>query len=93
MTAIALEDRTRDLGGRPGERAVAGMPARIQRFSVRALIGTGGMGAVYRAHDPQLAREVAIKLIAEPTSTEGLSAESTLDLRIAKAAAADDLLS
>src|SRR5205807_1532902 len=34
----------------------AGVPARIARFQVRALLGTGAFGAVYRAHDPQLDR-------------------------------------
>lgn len=36
---------------------------RFGRFELRERIGHGGMGVVYRAHDPQLERTVAIKLI------------------------------
>jgi serine/threonine-protein kinase len=33
------------------------------RFEVRALIGTGGMGAVYRAHQLSMDRDVALKVL------------------------------
>jgi serine/threonine-protein kinase len=36
---------------------------RIDRFTIEALLGQGGMGAVYRALDPRLGRRVAIKLL------------------------------
>ena len=33
------------------------------RYQIESLIGSGGMGAVYRAYDPRLRRTVAIKLL------------------------------
>ncbi len=35
---------------------------RIGRFELRGEIGRGGCGVVFRAHDPQLGRDVAIKI-------------------------------
>src|SRR5712692_3072752 len=38
---------------------------RLGSYEVLSLIGAGGMGEVYRAHDSQLHRDVAIKVLSE----------------------------
>lgn len=37
----------------------------LDRFEIVSLLGAGGMGSVYRARDPQLKRDVAIKVLPE----------------------------
>jgi Tol biopolymer transport system component len=38
---------------------------RLGQYEIRALLGAGGMGEVYRAFDPNLKRDVAIKILPE----------------------------
>ncbi len=44
-------------------------PPRVGRFELETLYGTGAMGAVFAARDPQLDRRVAVKLLTIPDET------------------------
>lgn len=54
-----------------------GRPLQLDRFVLLEEIGRGGMGVVYRAHDPVFGRDVALKTMvrSDPTSLKRLKQE------------------
>jgi serine/threonine protein kinase/tetratricopeptide (TPR) repeat protein len=65
----------------PSDRArgsAAGM--RIARYEVLEAVGSGAMGTLYRARDPQLARDIALKLLHDTSLGSPLAAEGQAQL-------------
>ncbi|MBV8756455.1 MAG: protein kinase [Deltaproteobacteria bacterium] len=59
-----------------GPRVALGNGAKIGRYQILRALGRGGMGAVYLANDPQLERQVAIKLLHAGASSDSLIHEA-----------------
>jgi tetratricopeptide (TPR) repeat protein len=54
-----------ELATTPREPPLSELPpgTQVERFVIEGVLGRGGMGIVYRAHDPELERRVAVKLV------------------------------
>ncbi len=69
----------------------SGRQPKVGRYEILAPIGAGGMGVVYAAHDPQLDRKVALKML-RPSGLPGVSPQQ-LRARILREGRAMALLS
>ncbi|MFN3375114.1 MAG: protein kinase domain-containing protein [Burkholderiaceae bacterium] len=94
----ALRARLKEEAGRvPGTSgeavpAAAPLPTQIGPYRVDALLGQGAMGAVYRAHDAQIGRPIALKTLALAREFEGVSLEEARARFFREAKAAGRLL-
>ena len=63
----ALEAAARELAG---EKTTLAVGTHLGPYEILAPIGAGGMGQVYRAHDPRLKRDVALKVLPAGMATD-----------------------
>lgn len=70
-----------DAARSPADMAPTEQPERIGRYRVKKILGQGGFGLVYLAHDDQLDRPVAVKVpharrVSKPADAEAYLTEA-----------------
>jgi serine/threonine protein kinase len=51
------------------------IPSKVGKYQVDSVLGRGGMGEVYKAHDPALGRFVALKIMRGPSMDDAVARE------------------
>lgn len=51
------------------------IPSKVGKYQVDSVLGRGGMGEVYKAHDPALGRYVALKIMRGPSMDDAVARE------------------
>jgi predicted Ser/Thr protein kinase/HEAT repeat protein len=71
-TPASRAEMPTQISGENPETRTQTIPDRIGRYRVKSLLGSGGMGDTYLAHDPETDRDVAVKClrVADDNSTE-----------------------
>lgn len=54
---------------------MAQIPSKVGKYQVDSVLGRGGMGEVYKAHDPALGRYVALKIMRGPSMDDAVARE------------------
>tara|TARA_R110000850_G_scaffold22210_60_gene65476 strand:+ start:11698 stop:14079 length:2382 start_codon:yes stop_codon:yes gene_type:complete len=75
------------LEGPSAEKAAAWIGKKLGKYTISGLLGQGGMGVVYKAHDSMIERDVAIKLLPAELASDKMM----LDRFLAEAKAAGRL--
>lgn len=70
--AESIRDTVLSLLGAPGHPEMLG---RLGRYDIERMIGSGGMGVVLKAHDSELNRPIAVKLLAPHLAHFGAARE------------------
>jgi hypothetical protein len=70
--AESIRDTVLGLLGAPGHPEMLG---RLGRYDIERVIGSGGMGVVLKAHDSELNRPIAVKLLAPHLAHVGAARE------------------